>query len=100
MSMPSKSCPLDPMPTWIVKQCLDELVPTITEIVNHSLCSGSFPSTFKIAEVIPLIKKSTLDPELLNSYRSVSNLKFLSKVTEKAAIKQLQNYLADNTLYP
>ena len=90
------------MPTWIVKQCLDELVPIFTHIVNHSLCSGSFPATFKIAEVIPLIKKSTLDPELLNtcSYRSVSNLKFLSKVTEKAAIKQLQNYLGENKLYP
>ncbi len=100
MSMPTKSCPLDPMPTWLVKPCLDELLPTITQIVNNSLCSGYFPTSFKTAEVIPLIKKSTLDPQLLQSYRSVSNLKFISKVTEKAAIKQLQEYLTEFDLFP
>jgi len=83
-----------------LKQCLDHLLPAITGIVNQSLCSGSFPSTFKIAEVIPLIKKkTTLDPESYQSYRSVSNLKFMSKVTAKAAVEQLQTYLAENGLY-
>ena len=99
-SMPSKSCPLDPMPTTLVKQCANELLPTITQIINCSLSSGHFPSTFKTAEVIPLIKKSTLDAESFQSYRSISNLKFLSKATEKAAIEQLQLYLAENDLYP
>ena len=88
------------MPTWLVKQCLDELLPTITQIINRSLCSGSFPSTFKTAEVIPLIKNNTLDPQLLQSYRSVSYPKFISKVTEKAAVQQLQIFLAENELYP
>ena len=98
--MPTKSCPLDPMPTQLVKSCLDELLPIITRIVNESLCSGHFPTTFKVAEVIPLLKKSTLDPQALQSYRSVSNLKFISKVTEKAAIQQLQDYLAQYDLFP
>ena len=98
--MPSKSCPLDPMPTSLVKQCCNELLPVITKIVNGSLSAGHFPSSFKTAEVIPLIKKSTLDPEALQSYRSVSNLKFISKVTEKAAIEQLQQYLSENDLFP
>ena len=99
-SMPSKSCPLDPMPTSLVKQCSDELLPIITKIINSSLSAGHFPSSFKTAEVIPLLKKSTLDPESLQSYRSVSNLKFISKATEKAAIEQLQHYLTDNDLFP
>ena len=31
---PAKSCELDPLPTWLLKECIAELVPTITDIVN------------------------------------------------------------------
>ena len=86
--------------TSLVKQCSDELLPIITKIINSSLSAGHFPSSFKTAEVIPLLKKSALDPESLQSYCSVSNLKFISKATEKAAIEQLQHYLTDNDLFP
>ena len=98
--MDSFFCPLDPMPTSLVKQCSDELLPITTKIINSSLSAGHFPSSFKTAEVIPLLKKSTLDPESLQSYRSVSNLKFISKATEKADTEQLQHYLTDNDLFP
>ena len=30
----------DPIPTWILKQYKDELLPTTTDIINHSLSSG------------------------------------------------------------
>ena len=33
---PAKSCELDPLPTWLLKECIAELVPTITDIVNMS----------------------------------------------------------------
>ena len=39
--MTSKSCSLDPMPTWMLKLCLDELLPVITRIINNSLCTIS-----------------------------------------------------------
>ena len=28
---PAKSCELDPLPTWLLKECIAELVPTITD---------------------------------------------------------------------
>ena len=34
---PAKSCELDPLPTWLLKECKAELVPLITDIVNMSL---------------------------------------------------------------
>ena len=37
------SCRLDPVATWLVKSCLDVLVPSITEMVNLSLLSSSVP---------------------------------------------------------
>ena len=31
------SCTLDPIPTWLVKSCLDVLAPSITHVVNLSI---------------------------------------------------------------
>ena len=52
--MPNKSCILDPLPTDLVKQCAESLVPLITHIINKSLLSGVVPSKLKEAVVVPL----------------------------------------------
>ena len=39
-SCPNKSCQLDPIPTWLVKQCVDQLLPLLTSIINESLTKG------------------------------------------------------------
>ena len=44
---PSKSCLLDPILTWFLKQHVGLLSPVITSIVNASLQTGKFPSAFK-----------------------------------------------------
>ena len=79
------SCRLDPVPTWLVKSCLDLLVPSITEMVNLSLLSGCVPENWRTAIVIPLLKKPGLDLVYKN-FPPVSNLPFISKVLEKAAL--------------
>ena len=43
----SKSCELDPLPTSVLKQCIDEMCPIITSIVNKSLANAEMPSSFK-----------------------------------------------------
>ena len=96
---PSSTSRLDPIPTWILKMCLDELVPIITNIVNHSLLHGHFPEAMKHAHITPLLKKPNLDTEQLKNYRPIANLSFLSKTIERAAAAQLQNYLTDNNLH-
>ena len=75
---PSKSCELDPVPTFIIKQCIDVIVPHLTVIVNKSLQSGHFPDSLKVAHIRPLLKKT--DVENLKNYRPVSNLTFLGKI--------------------
>ena len=96
----SKTCSLDPVPTWLIKSCLDELCPVFTHIVNCSLETGSMPSVLKKAVVRPLLKKSGLDVNVFKNYRPVSNLTFLSKLLEKVVAARLQRYLSDNKLYP
>ena len=39
----NKSCSLDPIPTSLLKTCIDELTPTITTIINGSLQDGKMP---------------------------------------------------------
>jgi hypothetical protein len=34
---PSKSCGIDPMPTYLLKQCANNVLPVITTMVNKSL---------------------------------------------------------------
>ena len=34
---PAMSCELDPLRIWLLKECITELQPTITDIVNMSL---------------------------------------------------------------
>ena len=43
LKAPKKSCMLDPVPTYLVHACLDDLITTITAIINESLVSGIVP---------------------------------------------------------
>ena len=41
--MPKKSCDLDPIPTSALYDCLDEIIPILTNITNTSLSSSIVP---------------------------------------------------------
>ena len=98
-SSPTKSCALDPIPTWLLKKCEDELILVLTLIVNASLSCAEFPNELKRAFLTPLIKKIILDAEIFKNYRPVSNLSFLSKLIERIVCVQLVNHLDKNGLY-
>ena len=81
--MNKTTCSSDPFPTRLLMSRLHAIVPILQPIVNLCLTTGNFPTSCKSSIVIPLIKKSSLDREMLKNYRPVSNLSFLSKVIEK-----------------
>ena len=89
------SCQLDPIPSSLLIQLLPQLVPIIKDIVNLSLSSGQFPSQLKSAIVQPLLKKSTLDPEIYKNFRPVSNLSYISKVIEKVIAARLLQHMQE-----
>jgi len=97
---PTKTCNLDPIPTILLKECLDVLLTIITSIINSSLVNGVVPDSFKVARITPLIKKPNLDPDILSHYRPVSNLPFLSKVLERIVAAQLLDHLNACNLFP
>ena len=99
LKAPSKSCELDPLPSWLFKECVDELSPIVTSIVNASLNHAIVPLSLKTALIRPLLKKPGLDKEVLKNYRPVTNLSFTSKVLEKVVAKRLDDHMLDNNLY-
>jgi len=96
---PSKSCPLDPIPTKVVKRYADVTVTMLTDVINRSLEAGTVPTCLKQALVRPLLKKHNLDAEALNNYRPVSNLSFISKQLERVVASRLSTHMAANNLY-
>ena len=71
------------MPSWLLKSISDTMAPVIAAMCNASITQNKFPAGHKCAVVRPLLKKPTLDPSDLNSYRPISNLSFVSKILER-----------------
>ena len=63
-----KSCSLDPVPTSLVVECMDELLPAVTLIINLFLQSGHFPEVWKEAIVTPLLKTVDLTRPILRIF--------------------------------
>ena len=55
----------NPLPTWLLKECIAELVPTITAVVNMSLRDSLMPKSLKTALIRPLLKTTGLDSDIL-----------------------------------
>ena len=93
LSAPCKSSDLDPLPTGLLKDCIDVLVTPIVSIVNSSLSKVCLPTHFKSALVSPLLKNPTLNRDDMKNYRSVSNLSFLSTILEKVVASRLNSHI-------
>ena len=98
-SSPTKSCALDPIPTWLLKQCQDHLAPILATIVNASLSCAEFPTELKKAFLTPVIKKIIIDCEIFKNYRPVSNLSFISQLVERVVCVQLVEHLKTNNMH-
>ena len=92
----SKSTGVDYIDTWVIKLVAKEILPALTHIVNLSISHSEFPSLWKLAKVVPLLKKG--NPLTPKNYRPVVLLPIFSKIMEKAVFQQLVQYLDRNGL--
>ena len=67
-------------------------------LVDEEISKNTSFLIFKKAIVCPLIKKSTLDKNILENYRPVSNLSCISKITEIVA-SRFKKHLLKNSLH-
>ena len=75
-----------------MKAVSGSILPLLRDIINTSLTSAILISDFKQAVLKPLLKKADL-ALIFKSYRSVSNLYLVSKLTEHAVYDQLSTQL-------
>ena len=87
------------MSTPMVISCADVLLPVITKMVNLSLNSGEFADDWKCGLIYPILKKPGLDL-LYKNYRPVSNLQYISKLTEKVVFNQVYDHMVSNAIFP
>ena len=86
-----KSCELDSIPSKLLIECLDSILPSLTDLFNSSLASGIFPQCIKSALVTPILIKRCLDHNDFNNYWLVSNLCFISKIQEKLDLSKVSS---------
>ena len=92
----SKSTGLDNLDVRTLKLIIEDILPALTHIINLSLTTLVFPNIWKLAKIIPLLKKGDpLDPK---NYRPVALLSILSKVLEKIIFRQVVEYVEGNGL--
>lgn len=94
-----ESCSLDPLPASVTKNCLDISLPVITKIVNLFLSSRAIPDAFKIAELLPTLKKSDADfTNYSNSKRSLPS--FTQELSNFQVFRDLEQLLMEIGRFP
>ena len=93
-------CPLDQINVAKITTAYEASAPFIAMIINACFNESNFVSSEKLALLNPLLKKVGLDCDNLSNYRPVSNLSFLSKLIERAALDQLASFIDTNNIVP
>lgn len=80
----------DRIPLFVMKDCLPYILPTLTRLINSSFACSEFPRAWKKSVFVPFLKDG--DHEVPNNNRPISLLPVLSKVAEKIALTQFNDF--------
>ena len=93
------SCPLQAVPTKLLKSMKSILLPILLYLSNLCFTSGTYPKCLKSGTVIPLLRKTNADPEVFKNYRPVTNNHFFANVLEKLVAKRFTTFLESNNAF-
>lgn len=96
--LPAKKAPgSDNIQNIVLKNLERKTIVQITHIINTMIKLSHFPAHWKTSNIIPLLKagKNKTDP---GSYRPISLLQTLGKLTEKIIAKRLNDYEQSNKI--
>ena len=89
----------DEIPGFLVKKLASAMAPAITDILNTSFLSTSFPSLWKQANICPVWKGKGCKTDPTN-YRPISIIPVLACICEKVAAVQLYEYCDRRSVIP
>ena len=94
----SKKSSLNSVHSFASKHTADIISPTLPSMINESVKEEIFPQCLKMARVIPIYKSGK--KLLVENYRPISTLPFMSQIIEKLIHSRLYSYLMQyNILY-
>ena len=96
----TKAIGADGLPCSFWKEYCEDLAPFVNVMINTSIKTGTYPTLFKEAIVVPVFKGGRKDKEDPASYRPISVLPALSKVLETIVVEQFLDYLDEYNLLP
>ena len=94
---PNKSCGSDHLPTKILKMTALLIYEPLTRLFNKSLATGTYPSSWKQANVRPIFKRKGT-PSEVNNYRPISLLPCLSKIFGKLIFSRIYQHITEFSL--
>ena len=100
MAAAPKMCELDPVPTFLVQELIDDLLPFLTVLCNRSIQEAHLLTSQKRSIILPKLKRDGLDPTDPSNQRPIANVTFLSKILERIIANQLLVHLDVNVLFP
>ncbi|XP_039285555.1 uncharacterized protein LOC111045272 [Nilaparvata lugens] len=86
----------DGIPSKILHEFFHCVSGPVTQLLNRSCASGSFPACFKVSKLKPIFKKGSRKE--VDKYRPIANLTSLSKVWERAIYDPLLAHFLNNNL--
>ena len=90
----SKAQGPDKIPAKILVECAEQISPSLTDLFNLSLHSGTLPTEWKLANIVPLLKKAPA--EKVENYRAISLLSLVSKLLERCILNKIIDHIASN----
>ena len=84
--LPNKQSASYPIPTWLLKKISGMILTFVKSVVNQFYSEGIVPKSWKSAQITPLLKKPSFDHNVASSYRPISNLPVLSKLSERLVL--------------
>ena len=84
----------DGVACWMLRECKDQLLEPIWEIINSSLEEGRVPKEWKRANIVPIFKGGTKTEPL--NYRPVSLTSVVGKLCETVIKEKWVKYLEEN----
>lgn len=90
---PTKTPGPDLIHPKILKECAEELAPSLCALLNLSLQTGKLPLEWKWSNIVPVFKKG--DKSVISNYRPISLLSLVNKLCERCVLNKLVPSLLD-----
>ena len=91
-----KSSGPDNIPSWILKECADEIAPILQIIFTQSLNTHTLPQDWLTANITPVFKKG--DCSKPSNYRPISLTSICCKIMEHIILSFIMNHSSTNNI--